>query len=258
MCLILFAYKHHPKYPLIVAANRDEFYSRPTAPAQYWPDYPHILAGRDLKELGTWMGITVHGRFAALTNYRDPRQHTADALSRGHLVANYLKNQQSPQEYLGKIAKQADQYNGFNLLVGDLQSLWYYGNKQGQMHPVVPGVHGLCNHLLNTPWPKLEKGRQQLAQCLTQEDVFEDELWQILTNGEQAADDLLPNTGVGLELERTLSSIFIESPEYGTRSSTILLIRQDGWVTFVERKYHSSKISWQESSYEFQLKEHLR
>lgn len=254
MCLILFAYKYHPNYPLIVAANRDEFYSRPTSPAHYWSDQPDILAGRDLKELGTWMGITVHGRFAALTNYRDPSQHTVNPLSRGHLVANYLKNQQSPQEYLEDICKQADQYNGFNLLVGDLHSLWYYGNKQGQVHPIVPGVHGLCNHLLNTPWPKLEKGRQQLIQCLTKEEVCEDDLWHILTNEEKAADDLLPNTGVGLDLERTLSPIFIASPEYGTRSSTLLLIRQDGWVTFAERKYHSSQSSWQNSTYNLQLK----
>lgn len=253
MCLLLFAYKHHPKYSLIVAANRDEFYSRPSAPAQYWQDHPHILAGRDLKELGTWMGITVHGRFAALTNYRDPHLHLSEALSRGHLVADYLYHQQSPHEYLGEVAKKAQQYNGFNLLVGDLQSLWYYGNQQGHIQPIAPGVHGLCNHLLNTPWPKLEKGRQLLTQCLAQETILEDDLWNILTNREKANDDILPNTGVGLEWERTLSSIFIESPEYGTRSSTILLIGVDGSVKFIERKYHSSLSSWQESAYEFQI-----
>jgi len=172
MCLILFAYQHHPKYPLIVAANRDEYYARPSAPAQYWSDHPHVLAGRDLKELGTWMGITAQGRFAALTNYRDPQRHSTDALSRGHLVADFLCNQQSSHEYLKKIAKQSKQYNGFNLLVGDQKSLWYYSNQQGDIQPIAPGVHGLCNHLLNTPWPKLEQGRQQLSQCLTQDKMI--------------------------------------------------------------------------------------
>ena len=251
MCLILFAYQHHPKYPLIVAANRDEYYARPSAPARYWSDHPHILAGRDLKELGTWMGITVHGRFAALTNYRHPKRHFADALSRGHLVADFLSNQQSPREYLEKVARQSHQYNGFNLLVGDQQSLLYYSNIQDEIQSITPGVHGLCNHLLNTPWPKLEQGRQQLAQRLTQDTVSENDLWSILTNREKALDDTLPHTGVSLEWERTLSSIFIESPEYGTRSSTILLMGQDDSVNFVERRYHSSLSSWQEVSYQF-------
>ena len=253
MCLILFAYQHHPNYPLIVAANRDEYYARPSAPAQYWSDHPHILAGRDLKELGTWMGITVHGRFAALTNYRDPQHHSDQALSRGHLVADFLHKHQPPHEYLEKIENQAKQYNGFNLLVGDLQSLWYYSNQQEQIQRVTPGVHGLCNHLLNTPWSKLSKGRQQLAQCLTGDTVSETDLWDILTNREKAPDDTLPNTGVSVEWERTLSSIFIESPEYGTRSSTILLVGHDGSVKFVERTYHSSLSSWQEVSYQFEL-----
>ena len=251
MCLILFAYQHHPKYPLIVAANRDEYYARPSAPARYWSDHPHILAGRDLKELGTWMGITVHGRFAALTNYRHPKRHFADALSRGHLVADFLSNQQSPREYLEKVARQSHQYNGFNLLVGDQQSLLYYSNIQDEIQSITPGVHGLCNHLLNTPWPKLEQGRQQLTQYLTQDTVSENDLWSILTNREKALDDTLPHTGVSLEWERTLSSIFIESPEYGTRSSTILLMGQDDSVNFVERRYHSSLSSWQEVSYQF-------
>jgi uncharacterized protein with NRDE domain len=253
MCLILFAYQYHPNYPLIVAANRDEYYARPSAPAHYWSDHPHILAGRDLKELGTWMGITTHGRFAALTNFRDPQRHSTTALSRGHLVADFLSNQQSPREYLELAARQSHQYNGFNLLVGDQQGLWYYGNQQKQIQSIAPGVHGLCNHLLNTPWPKLEQGRQQLAQCLTQDTVLENDLWSILTNRKKASDDILPDTGVGLEWERTLSSIFIESPEYGTRSSTILLMRQDGSVKFVERKYHSSLRSWQEVSYQFYI-----
>lgn len=254
MCLILFAYQHHPRYSLIVIANRDEYFSRPSAPAQYWLDHPRVLAGRDLKELGTWMGITVAGDFAALTNYRDPSKQSATALSRGHLVSDFLCNKHSPLPYLESVAKKAGQYNGFNLLVGDRQSLWYYGNRQEKIQQVMPGIHGICNHLLNTPWPKLEKGRQQLEKCLAQDDVCEDDLWNILANSQKANDDQLPVTGVGLEWERTLSSIFVEGLEYGTRSSTVLLIGYDGSVKFMERIYHPALTSWQEVSYEFQIK----
>lgn len=254
MCLVFFAYQHHPQYSLIVAANRDEYYSRPSAPAQYWSDHPQVLAGRDLKELGTWMGITMDGRFAALTNYRDPRRQSDNSLSRGHLTGSFLCGQQSPTEYLESVASQAQQYNGFNLLVGDKQSLWYFSNVQGQVLQIPPGIHGLSNHLLNTPWPKLEQGRQQLAQCLAQADISENDLWAILTSRQKPIDDKLPVTGVGLEWERTLSSPFVESPEYGTRSSTILLVGYDDSVRFVERVYHSSLHSWQEVSYEFQIR----
>ncbi len=254
MCLILFAYKQHPNYSLIVAANRDEYFSRSSASAEYWSDYPHVLAGRDLKEWGTWMGVTIDGKFSAITNYRDPARQSADALSRGHLVSEFLCGKQLPFEYLESVASKADQYNGFNLLVGDKQSLWYYSNRQEKVQQVMPGIHGICNHLLNTPWPKLEQGRQQLAQCLKQDDVCEDDLWKILTNRQRAADNQLPVTGVGVERERTLSSIFVEGLEYGTRSSTILLVGYDNSVKFVERRYHSSLTSWEEVSYNFKMK----
>jgi len=254
MCLVFLAYQHHPHYRLIVAANRDEYFTRPSAPAHYWSDHPQILAGRDLQELGTWMGITTDGRFAGLTNYRDPRRHVTTPLSRGHLTAGFLQDKQSPTEYLNSITRQTQQYNGFNLLVGDQQSLWYFSNVQGQLLPITPGVHGLSNHLLNTPWPKLELGRQQLVQFLTKNDVIEEDLWSILTSRQKPADDQLPKTGVGLDWERTLSSPFVESPDYGTRSSTILLVGYNHMVRFVERVYHPSLSSWQEVSYEFQIK----
>ena len=254
MCLVFFANQHHPQYRLIVAANRDEYFSRPSAPAQYWSDHPQVLAGRDLKEFGTWMGITIDGRFAALTNYRDPRRHSASALSRGHLTGGFLCGKQSPTDYLIAVANQAQQYNGFNLIVGDKQSLWYFSNVQEQLLKIPPGIHGLSNHLLDTPWPKLEQGRQQLAQCLNQTDVKISNLWDILTSCQKPDDDKLPQTGVGLEWERTLSSAFVRSPEYGTRSSTILLVGYNDSVKFIERIYHTSLSSWQESSYEFQIR----
>lgn len=256
MCLILFAYQHHPQYRLIVAANRDEYFSRPSSPIQYWSDHPQVLAGRDLKEFGTWMGITIDGRFAAITNYRDPRRYTSNPLSRGHLAGNFLCGKQSATDYLETVANQAHQYNGFNLLVGDKQSLWYFSNAHEQLLQIPPGVHGLSNHLLNTPWPKVEQGRQQLTQCLTQADVTANDLWDILTNRQKPYDDRLPKTGVSIEWERTLSSAFVESPEYGTRSSSILLVGYNDSVKFVERVYHTSLSSWQEISYEFQIETH--
>jgi len=254
MCLVFLAYEHHPHYRLIVAANRDEYFSRPSAPAQYWSDHPQVLAGRDLQQLGTWMGITLDGRFTALTNYRDPRRHCPNPLSRGHLTGDFLCGTQSPTEYLAAVSSQAQQYNGFNLLVGDKQSLWYFSNVQQQVLPMAPGIHGLSNHLLDTPWPKLEQGRQQLALCLTQAHINEQDLWNILTNRQKPDDGRLPKTGVGLEWERTLSSAFVESPDYGTRSSTILLVGYNDSVRFVERVYHSSLSAYQEVSYEFQIK----
>lgn len=254
MCLIFFANQNHPQYRLIVAANRDEYFSRPSAPAQYWTDHPQVLAGRDLKEFGTWMGITIDGRFAALTNYRDPRRHSANALSRGHLTSGFLCGKQSPNDYLISVTNQAQQYNGFNLIVGDKQSLWYFSNVQEQLLEIPPGIHGLSNHLLDTPWPKLERGRQQLAQCLIQTDIAVTDLWDILSDRQKPDDDKLPETGVGIEWERTLSSAFVKSPEYGTRSSTILLVGYDDSVKFIERIYNTSHGSWQESSYELQIK----
>lgn len=254
MCLILFAYQHHPNYPLIIAANRDEYYARPTAPAQYWNDAPHILAGRDLKERGTWMGVTVHGQVAALTNYRDPLRHCPTAVSRGHLVSNFLRSNAAPADYLQAVVGQAEQYNGFNLLVGHYRSLWYYSNRQGEIQQLQPGVYGMSNHLLNTPWPKLESGRQQLAQCLAQTDIAEEDLWSILASRQQPPDDELPATGVGLEWERRLAPAFIISPEYGTRSSTILLIDNNDQVKLIERTYHPTHSSWQEVSYKFKIK----
>lgn len=252
MCTIVFAYRCHPRYRLIVAANRDEFYSRPSAPAGFWPDCPEVLAGRDLKDQGTWMGITRNGRFAALTNYRDPAQQQAAAVSRGGLVSGFLCGSQTPAQYLTEAAAKAERYNGFNLLVGDTETLWYYSNRQQEICEVAPGVHGLSNHLLDTPWPKVAKAQRTMLEQLAQPEISENALWQLLADSEKAPENELPDTGVGLELERLLSSVFIESPEYGTRASTILLAGYDGQTRLVERAYDQVQRKWNESIYVFQ------
>ena len=256
MCVIFFAYRHHPTYRLIVAANRDEYYERPTAPAHFWEDHHNILAGRDLKQLGTWMGVNKEtGGFAAITNHRDPSLTVTGARSRGELVSQYLHGIDSPSKYLERIKGQRDQYNGFHLLVGDLSSLWYYSWARNSVEQVLPGIYGLSNDHLNTPWPKVQKGVQKLNTMVQDKpSVLETEgLFALLNDSALAEDRELPDTGVGTEMERMLSSIFIQSPYYGTRSSTVLLIDYDNRVSFVERSRVNGQKEWQEASYVFQI-----
>ncbi len=158
MCLIVFAWRQHPDFPLIVAANRDEFYERPTLAADFWADHPEVLGGRDLKEMGTWLGITRKGRFAALTNYRDPLHVRADAPSRGWLVRDFLTGERGAEDYLARLRDRGAAYNGFSLILGDAAGLYYYSNR-GEEGPaaLAPGVYGLSNHLLDTPWPKVRR-----------------------------------------------------------------------------------------------------
>lgn len=228
MCLILFGYKVHPKYKLILAANRDEFYERPTAPAHYWEDHPHILAGRDLRKLGTWMGVTKNGRFAALTNYRDPNEVTEDKRSRGDLVADFLKGSDSPADFMHMASERRSSYPGYNLLAGNMEELYYYSNVEDRIEQLQPGIYGVSNHVLNTEWPKVKKGKEGLSEIIDNPagDLTED-LFTLLRNTDPVPDDLLPKTGVSLEWERILSPLFIKSDGYGTRSSTVLLVSED-------------------------------
>jgi uncharacterized protein with NRDE domain len=236
MCLIVFQYDAHPAYDLVLAANRDEFYERPTEPAHFWDDAPHVLAGRDGKEGGTWCGVTRDGRWAAVTNYRDPDTHMADAPSRGHLVSDFLTGTSAPRRYVETVAARADQYNGFNLLVGSPDACLYVSNRDGGVQWVPPGTHGLSNHLLDTPWPKVERGTRKLAQA-SNGTVDVPALLDLLDDRTEAHANALPDTGVDAATEKMLSPIFIQSADYGTRSSTVLLLGRDGQATFAERTY---------------------
>ena len=253
MCLILFAWQARRRTPLLIAANRDEFYSRPTAPAAFWADAPGILAGRDLQGGGTWLGITRRGRFAAVTNYRDPASVRASAPSRGGLVRDYLRGRRSPLSYLNSIAPGAGRYNGFSLLVGDPPALWYFSNRGGLIRPE-PGIHGISNHLLDTPWPKVEKGKRALAELLKKGgEPSAEELFALLGDHDPAPDDaLLPDTGIGRERERALSPLFVQTEGYGTRSSTVLMIGSGGEVTFVERVFQEG-VPWMTAQFQFQI-----
>ncbi|MDR3559870.1 MAG: NRDE family protein [Negativicutes bacterium] len=235
MCLIVLAYRQHPRYRLIVAANRDEFYRRPTAQAAFWSDQPEVLAGRDLEQGGTWLGTTKDGRFAALTNYRDPAAVLASARSRGELVSDFLRSRMSPAEYLSQVDQTDRCYNGFNLLVGDTSALLYYSNRTGGIEELGSGIYGLSNHLLDTPWPKVTKAKAALAESVRRDEVASEELFAILGDRTQPPDAVLPDTGVGMEWERMLAPAFIASPEYGTRSSTMVLVAYDGSMQFIER-----------------------
>jgi uncharacterized protein with NRDE domain len=239
MCLIFVAVDAHPIYRVVIAANRDEYYSRPSAPASFWPDAPQVLAGRDLLAGGTWLGATRTGRIAALTNYRDPASHNADAPSRGCLVSDFLLGRESPVSYLEQISLDAHRYNGFNLLVGQNAHFYHYSNRSGKICALDPGIHGLSNHLLDTPWPKVEKGKQALHALLAPENINKEDLSLFLLDRTVAPDERLPDTGAGLEMERMLAPIFIASPGYGTRSSTVILLDRAGMVSFIEKSYQN-------------------
>lgn len=253
MCLLLFSYNHHPSYRLILAANRDEYYRRPTKAAAFWPTSPPILAGRDEQEGGTWLGITRSGRLAALTNYRDPASFRPDAPSRGLLASRYLLGNEKPLPYLEALAADCSRYNGFSLIVGDGDDLYYFSNRGG-IQAVTPGIHGLSNHLLDTPWPKVIRGKEALAALHAKHDAISpEEIFSLLGDTKMPPDDDLPDTGVGLAWERILSPLFIQSPDYGTRSSTVLLIDYDKQVTFIERTFEESGESFSEVRYTFFL-----
>jgi uncharacterized protein with NRDE domain len=240
MCIILFAYRAHPRYRLILAANRDEYYARPTERAAFWEDDAEILAGRDLERGGTWLGVNRRGSFAAVTNFRDAAAQRKDAPSRGQLVSDFLREGASPAGYLKEVAATSDAYNGFNLIAGDERGLCYHSNRAPGVRGLGPGVYGLSNHLLDTPWPKVEKGKRALSALMCEDEMGREALFKILADDARAEDALLPQTGISLEYERALSPVFIATPVYGTRSSTLLLIDSANGITFIERTYEAA------------------
>ncbi len=236
MCLILLAWQTHPDFPLVVAANRDEFFARPSAPADFWVEAPDILAGRDLQAGGTWLGVSRGQRFSALTNYREGSRQRADAPSRGALVADFLAGESDPEAYLAALSKRGADYNGFNLFVGEGQRLGYYSNRNSGTRWLSPGIYGLSNHLLDTPWPKLSLAKTAFAEALTQLPAS-DAFFELLADQEIVPDTHLPETGVPLEWERILSAVFVNSPDYGTRASTLLTMHRSGQTKLIERSF---------------------
>lgn len=240
MCLIVFAYKVHKKYRLILSANRDEFFARPTEPLKVWEDAPKIIGGRDLQQGGTWMAFSKNGRFAALTNVRNPASMKQNARSRGELIPSFLLSEADPLSYLETVRDRMTDYNGFNILAGDLKELFFLSSTDHKIIKVQPGIHAVSNRTINTPWVKCEvvkKGLGSELDTMPDEPDFSDieqNLCRMMHNSDTVPDELLPDTGVGIDLERKLSSVFVSMAGYGTRSTSVVLQDFSGNLAFSE------------------------
>lgn len=263
MCLILIAHQAHPKYPLVIAANRDEFFSRPSAEAHFWhgengasKDHNPVLAGKDITAGGTWMGVTKTGRLAAVTNVREPhRAPPSDAISRGHLVTGFLTSDKSCQDYQSEVMQHQTRYSGFNLICGLNHQLWHMSNRNEQATKLEPGIHGLSNATLNTPWPKVSEGKKELQHLLRQSSFSLPQLLPLLTHKQTAPSHTLPHTGVGEDMEKVLSARFIEHPAsgYGTRTSTLVRLNNQGQMEFAEWTWNINGELQQQVEFEFAL-----
>lgn len=238
MCLVVLALGLHPRLPLVLAANRDEYHARPSAAAHAWTDLPGVIGGRDMEQLGTWLAASRPGAFAVVTNYRDPSKRRADARSRGNLVRDFVADRRQPADTFlrGRLAD-GDAYDGFNVIAGDASGVWYASNRGGLRH-LGCGLFGLSNHLLDTPWPKVTRAKARLRALLeSDDDALEEALFALLGDRRPVPDTDLPATGVPLEWERRLSPPFIVSPDYGTRCSTLLTVDAAHRLRLVERSF---------------------
>ena len=249
MCLILIAHQMTEQRPLLVLANRDEFYNRPTAAAQRWEECPELVAGRDLVSGGSWFGAR-GSRWASVTNIREGGQNQGHHhKSRGWLVRDYLLNNLSPADFLTTIEATIDDFAAFNLLLGDGSELWHFSNRENTAKALAPGIYGLSNHLLDTPWPKVVRAKKSFKRLIGNPNVNYEDAFSLLADTNRTADSELPETGVPLEWERALSAIFISMPEYGTRCSTFLMTKADGRRQFIERRFDGAPHKWEESRF---------
>jgi len=241
MCLIVFSYKSHEKYPLILAGNRDEFYKRPAKEAHFWNTTPPVLAGKDLKAGGTWLGISSAGEMGALTNFRDLNNPRQREKSRGELIPEVLLNGEPIDAKLKSIIQKGHQYDGFNMIAGNIHNLFYLNNITNRFEKLKPGYHGISNAFLNTPWPKVEKAKKEFNNIISRNKMDEEAIFTLLKNRESYPHEELPDTGLTPEMEKAVSSIFIDTHNYGTRCSTLLMIDRYDAVTFIERTYSAGE-----------------
>ena len=239
MCLILFSFRAHRHFPLVVAANRDEHHNRPAAPAAFWDDQPDIYGGRDLEKGGTWMGLHADGRFAAITNYREGKPGAAAPRSRGELVSGFLAGNEPAEGFFHKAAANNALYNPYSMIAGDLRGLHFFSNRIDRAQAIAPGVHGLSNHLLDTPWTKVTAGREALNSTaeFDDPDAIGAAMFAMLANDRPAPDTELPDTGITPQREKELSPPFIRGEQYGTRTSTVFLVNESGEVFFHEKRF---------------------
>jgi uncharacterized protein with NRDE domain len=236
MCLCLFAINEHDEFPFILIANRDEYRKRPAAKAAFWDDNSDILAGRDLEGMGTWLGTNKSGKIAFLTNYRHPDFFNRKGPTRGKLVSNFLTSDIDAESYLNGIEK-PEAYNGFNLVVGTAEKLFFYSNVENKIKPIDSGVHGLSNAFLNTSWPKVDDGKTKLKTAIESNSLDSHNLFSILHDSSFATEEELPETGIGKEFEKVLSAKFINTPDYGTVCSTVIKIDSNGTTFFEEKTF---------------------
>ncbi len=244
MCLLFLSFKLTPGYRLVLAANRDEFLDRLTAPLHYRDEEKTILAGRDMQGGGTWLGLSKRGKIAAITNFRQGGILRSDAPSRGEIIDSYLRSDDSVEDFLAELQKKGGEYNGFNLILGGVDSLFYFTNQGVKKNPVAlkPGFYGLCNHFLDSPWPKLVRGKKLLRPVMVETEIIKPAtIFSLLQDSWRPEDNSLPETGVGLEWERLLGSIFIDGESYGTRSSAVITVNESGEAMFCEKTYYRNK-----------------
>ena len=254
MCLVLIAHRACPGYRLVVAANRDEYHGRPTAAAAHWQDHPTIVAGRDLEGSGTWLGMHVDGRFATVTNVRSGHAVRRGPRSRGLIVTDFLLGEADAPSHARQLMKSARDYDGFNLLSWDGVDLSWLSNQADAPRTLAPGIHTLSNAQLDTTWPKTDRLRHAFQRVMaTHGDSPVNALLEVLRDNTRAADEHLPDTGIGLERESWLSSIFIEGAGYGTRCSSVLTVSDAGHVSFHERRYDGEARVTGDSRFEFEL-----
>ena len=238
MCLVVVAWQQHPEYPLIIAGNRDEFHARPTESVHWWPDQADILGGRDLQAAGTWLALHRRGRFATVTNFRDAEPPRAKNRSRGHLVTEFLNGDKSPADYLTAI--DGPRYAGFNLLVSDGESLAWSSNRTDGVKTLEPGIYGLSNALLDSPWHKVRRAKQGLEKLLREDKINESELFRLLADREKAAVSQIESDHLSFETAHAISAPFIVLPDYGTRSSSVAMCSANGDWRLHERRFDAT------------------
>ncbi|MGA9853044.1 MAG: NRDE family protein [Gammaproteobacteria bacterium] len=240
MCLLVFAWKIHPHYPLVFAGNRDELHARPSLAAGFWDDAPEVLGGRDLEAGGTWLGVTTSGRFAVVTNYREGPVPQKGPRSRGVLTADFLRGDAQPDEYIERVRKHAQDFAPFSLIIGNRDQLYYFSNRSDANGNIAPGIHGLSNHLLDTPWPKVSHSMAWLETLPAHGAPTTEPLFKLLADRTPAPADTLPDTGVGVEREQLLSPVFVVNPVYGTRCSSVIVMQRNGSIHFAERRFDAA------------------
>jgi len=253
MCLLLLSYKTNPNYKLIVAANRDEFYDRPALLLHNWKNHPELFAGKDLKGNGTWLGITKKGKIAAITNYRDMSKIKDNAPTRGKLITDFLLDEMPAEQYTNLLLKTADIYNGYNLIYGNSDNLYYFSNISKEPVKLSKGIYGVSNHLLDSPWPKVVKSKKIFSELINEPSPSKDKLFDLLQDEEIYPDESLPETGLGIELERMVSPIFTVTEKYGTRSSSVIFIDYNDNVEFTEKSFNNKNEEWTTTTLSFKI-----